>query len=231
MINLYYNYYYSDNNTRQKDIDFCFDKNLAIETYDKIYLIISESDYNRLLDYNLLNFMEKNIAGKIIFIFFEKRPSFRTYIDIINTVSDEDDINIFLNSDCYACEKTIENVYRIKKDEMWCLQKYEIIDEDLNILPFDYLSRCSQDVWIFRGKPKEIKNIDFYFGVPGCDNRFAYESEVSGYTILNPSIDIKFYHYHLSEVRTCPQEFWQKYRIPEPYKFIYPHILEENPKK
>ena len=226
MINLYYNYYYSDNSTRQKDIDFCFDKNMAIETYDRIYLIISESDYKRLLDYTPLNFMVKNIASKIIFILFEKQPSFSNYIDIINAVSDEDDINIFLNSDCYACEKTIENVYRIKKDEMWCLQKYNIIDEDFNLF-FEDVS-CSQDVWIFRGKPKEIKNIDFYFGVPGCDNRFAYESEASGYTLLNPSLDIKFYHYHLSEVRTCPYEHWEKYRIPEPYKFIEPtKIIQE----
>jgi len=225
MVNLYYNYYYSDNINRQKDIDFCFDKNLVIDTYDRIYLIISESDYKVLLDSNPLNFMEKNAAGKIVFVFLEKKPSFSNYIDIINKVSDEDDINIFLNSDCYACEKTIENVYRIKKDEMWCLQKYNIIDEDFNLFFED--ASCSQDVWIFRGNPKEIKNIDFYFGVPGCDNRFAYESEVSGYTILNPSLDIKFYHYHLSEVRTCPYEVWEKNRIIGAYKFIEPTKIIE----
>lgn len=226
MINLYYNYYYSDNSNRQKDIDFCFDKNLTIETYDRIYLIISESDYKILIDSTNINFIEKCAVGKIIVVFFEKQPSFKNFIDIIDQSSDEDDINIFINSDCYACDKTIENVCNIQKDEMWCLQKYNITDEYFNLF-FEDVS-CSQDVWIFRGKPKEIKNIDFYFGRPGCDNRFAYESEVSGYTLLNPSLDIKFYHYHLSEIRTCPYEHWEEYRIPEPYKFIEPtKIIQE----
>ena len=213
-MNLYYNYYYSPDMNRQKDIDFCFYKNLEIGSYDIIYLILSESDYRILIESNAD--IEK--SGKIVFVFFEKRPSFKDYIDIIGQTCGEDDINIFLNSDCYACDKTIEHVRRIKKDEMWCLQKYNIEDDALNVSFED--TSCSQDVWIFRGKPKEIKNIDFYFGLPGCDNRFAYECESAGYALLNPSLDIKFYHYHLSEIRTCPLDSWDSSRIPMPYRFI-----------
>jgi hypothetical protein len=37
-----------------------------------------------------------------------------------------------MNSDCYICDETSKNVLKIKKEEMWCLQKYNIIDENLN---------------------------------------------------------------------------------------------------
>ena len=214
MVNLYFNYYFSESKKRNIEIDFCFNKNLSSKIFDKIYLIISDLD---LCNFNLEN-------KKIEKIIFNNRPTFKDYIDIINNTCGEDDINVFMNSDCYICEETSHNILKIQKEEMWCLQKYNIIDDDLNFEFENYDS--SQDIWIFRGMPKKIKNIDFYFGLPGCDNRFAYECESAGYYISNPSLDLKFYHYHLSGIRTCPHEQWEKHRISKPYKMIQPSNIK-----
>ena len=37
-------------------------------------------------------------------------------------------------------------------------------------------------------------------GVKACDNAIAYEILKSGYNILNTPLDIKVYHYHVSEL-------------------------------
>lgn len=53
----------------------------------------------------------------------------------------------------------------------------------------------SQDAWIFHS-PLHISDdvmnqLDFYLGVPRCDNRFAYLMEdVAGYSLLNPAFAI-----------------------------------------
>lgn len=213
MVNLYFNFYTGENKDRNFEIDFCFNKNFNSKVFDKIYLIISESD---LCNFNL----KSEIIEKII---FNKRPTFKDYIDIINNTCGDEDINVFMNSDCYICKETSHNILKIKKEEMWCLQKYNIIDNNLNF-EFENID-CSQDVWVFKGKPKKIENIDFYFGIPGCDNRFSYECEKCGYYVLNPSLDLKFFHYHLSSFRTCPYDKWEQNRIQRPYKMIQPSKL------
>lgn len=209
MIILYYNFYYSDSSARQLEIDFCLNKNINNKIFDKIFVVISQADFK--------NFQFK--SDKVETFILNKRPSFQDFIEIIDANSKNKDINVFLNSDCFASEDSYK-INEIKQDEMWCLQKYEIIDKDLN---YKFLNiDCSQDVWIFRGKPKPICNVNFSFGYSGCDNRFAFESEKAGYLVSNPSLDIKFFHYHLSAVRTIPIEIRERYRIRGGYKMLKP---------
>lgn len=85
----------------------------------------------------------------------------------------------------------------------------------------------SQDVWIFRGQVNDAllnKNLSFSLGYLGCDNRFAWEAKQAGYTVVNPSLSMKVWHYHCSSVRTyTPAE-----RVPPPYHLINPSSLEEH---
>jgi hypothetical protein len=66
---------------------------------------------------------------------------------------------------------------------------------------------------------------DFWFGVPGCDNRFSHILRGAGYELSNPSKSIASYHMHLSEQRTATNT--QKHRIRPPYLYLEPTALGE----
>ena len=63
---------------------------------------------------------------------------------------------------------------------------------------FEY--EMSQDAWIFH-TPIPDFSCDFYLGLPGCDNRLAWEAERIGLVLSNPSRSIRAYHLHASNVR------------------------------
>jgi hypothetical protein len=212
MINLYLNYYISENKERQSEYDHCLFKNLNNPIIDNVFVFISKEDIN--------NFQFQNDKLKFI---ETPRPTYFDAIDSISKSTSLDDINIIINSDCYIDYDTSYLVNHVNFDEMWCMNKYDVIDYNFNLKFHD--DSCSQDAWIFKGFPKNIKNIDFNFGVPGCDNRFAYESKLSGYILKNPSIDLKIIHLHLSQVRTCPHNMWESFRLIGPYEFIEPQKI------
>ena len=75
----------------------------------------------------------------------------------------------------------------------------------------------SQDSWIFRGKVTIPKYCDFFLGIPGCDNRIAWELKEVGYLMSNPTLSIRNFHIHESDFRTYSEA---TVKIPRPYLFI-----------
>jgi len=64
--------------------------------------------------------------------------------------------------------------------------------------------KFSQDAWVFKHpfmNQQMIDTSDFYFGVPGCDNRIAFNAVVSGMNVLNPSEIVRIDHHHESDER------------------------------
>jgi hypothetical protein len=59
----------------------------------------------------------------------------------------------------------------------------------------------SQDSWVFKTPLRPFLS-DWTLGVPGCENRIAYEAKNAGYTMLNPSWSIRAHHSHASNIRT-----------------------------
>jgi hypothetical protein len=212
MINLYLNYYFSENKDRQSEYDYCLDKNLNNPLIDNIFIFISKEDIS--------NFYLQNDKLKLLEMV---RPTYAKVIETISEKTSINDVNIIINSDCYIDHDTSNLINHINVDEMWCMNKYDVVDGHFNLKFHD--GSCSQDAWIFRGFPKNIQNIDFNFGTPGCDNRFAYESKSSGYILKNPSISLKIIHYHLSQIRTCPHEKWENFRIRGSYQFVEPEKI------
>jgi FkbM family methyltransferase len=58
----------------------------------------------------------------------------------------------------------------------------------------------SQDAWVFVAPVRPFP-CDFHFGVPGCDNRLAWEAAQAGLQVENPGRSLRAYHLHLSGVR------------------------------
>jgi hypothetical protein len=86
----------------------------------------------------------------------------------------------------------------IQENQMYALSRWDL-DEDMKAKHHNTWD--SQDTWIFKNSIKS-GNYDIPLGIPGCDNRIAYELKEAGYEVINPSKTVKTYHYHLSNYRS-----------------------------
>lgn len=113
-------------------------------------------------------------------------------VEEIRKRAKDDDISVLANADI-AFDETIALLKNHDfKNTVLCLSRWH----DGKLL------HCNdaQDAWIFKGVPRPVK-ADFFFGVPGCDNRFAFELQQAGYSLSNPCETIKAHHRHTSRVR------------------------------
>jgi hypothetical protein len=78
-----------------------------------------------------------------------------------------------------------------------CLSRWDI-QADGSAHFFDH--PWSQDAWIFQAPAPEFPS-DWHLGLPGCENRLAYEAQAAGLSLVNPSRTIRANHLHLSQVR------------------------------
>jgi hypothetical protein len=65
------------------------------------------------------------------------------------------------------------------------------------------------------------QDVEFGFGMPGCDNRIARIALDHGYNVTNPSLSIFSHHLHKSNHRTYKNED----RVRGEYHYIAPTAL------
>jgi hypothetical protein len=87
-----------------------------------------------------------------------------------------------------------------------CLSRWDIA-QDGTAHFFDHA--LSQDAWIFQAPMRDLL-CEFPLGVPGCDNRLAWEAARAGLALSNPSRSIRALHLHLSQVR----RYTERERLP-----------------
>ena len=198
MINLYTSFYEDKDEVRQKELLFCLTQNIANPIIDKIYLIV-EGDV----------IVPK--SNKIVLIPF-KRPTYRDFFELVNrTVLNKDEISIVCNTDIYF-NNTLNYLY-FQDRQCVALSRYDDKGGWLKL----HNERYSQDTWIFKGKIRNVRFADFYMGIPGCDNRIAYELNRAGYRLLNPATKVQSIHYHQSDLHNYTQE---TPKIPKPYLYV-----------
>jgi hypothetical protein len=83
------------------------------------------------------------------------------------------------------------------RGKLLCLSRWEV-QADGSTQLFDSCS--SQDAWIFQ-PPLPPFAADWYLGLPGCENRLAYEAQEAGLVLENPARSVRALHLHLSQVR------------------------------
>jgi hypothetical protein len=81
--------------------------------------------------------------------------------------------------------------------KMLCLSRWDV-QPDGSARFFEHGE--SQDAWIFDA-PLAPFPCGFHLGVPGCDNRLAWEAAHAGLAVENPARSLRAYHLHLSGVR------------------------------
>ncbi len=212
-------YYNANSVERQREIDECLINNNNNQFIKKIYLL-----NNDIYD---LEFLENKNKIKQILI-QEEKLNFKKTIEFINKYL-EDEIVILSNSDIYFNDTLFKLIDYDFSNKVLCLLRYNIIENNkLDIFRhFGEPRADSQDSWIFKSPLKvNINNINFNFGIPGCDNMFAAELYNSNYILSNPSYDIISVHLHDSNERSNNEHL----RIHGNYCLIYPEKLGEQSK-
>jgi hypothetical protein len=202
MLRLYTTYYNEKNPKRKNELLACININESCNLIDEIILITENVT------------IPKKYSSKVRIKNISYRPKFQDIFQLVNTCTCDKDINIVANSDIYFDESL--ELLRSHDLRKKCLAITRWNKDNQNNF---HLHRGinSQDTWIFQGKIKPVSG-DFYFGLPGCDGRLAYEISRAGYHIENPAFDIKTYHLHNTGIRNYDKNNKVNY-IPGPYKY------------
>lgn len=143
---------------------------------------------------------------------YTDRLTFKEVIDLAWKETDEDDIVVISNSDIKFNQSVI-NLNDIALNEFYAITRYELNQE------IHHNIWGSQDTWVFKlnldtyHKIKKM-NLNFHFGVPGCDNRLAWEFYNQGFTVKNPYDKIVTMHVHSSQQRNYAPP------VPPPYLIV-----------
>jgi len=141
----------------------------------------------------------------------EKR---RTLGDLVSVARDSfpDDMCVIANSDI-SFDRTIHDVERIfdrnTTPTIVALTRWEGTSGPLMVGRLDQAAgrffSHTQDAWVFIPRSVPVFPADFFFGLPGCENRFAFEAGTQGIRIVDPALSICARHHHASGVRGWSQ--------------------------
>lgn len=164
--------------------------------------------------------LQKNLDNKLlttVIIETPNKPTYNYFFDRINRITGPNDINIICNSDIFF-DETIGLVSSyLSNKQVFALSRWNWMNQH-NIAFYDRAD--SQDTWIIKGPIENVYG-NFTLGIPGCDNRIAYEFHKAKYAVTNPSKSIKSYHVHNSGIRN----YTSNEVIPEPYLTVVPVSL------
>lgn len=210
-IRLFLNYYIDLFEERQKELDECLLKNIECNSVDEIHLFVIQEHVDK------VPYKSNKIASITI---IEERPTFQSMMSFANYyVHSENDISVLFNSDIYF-DDTLQLCRQMSNNQVYALTRWDV--NTFGKVVF-FNRRDSNDTWIFKGTIKTIPDSDYCFGIAGVDNTMAERFERAGYVVKNPSLTIKSYHIHNSNVR----HYNPRQGTPKPYLLITPHTLQE----
>ncbi|CAH6418473.1 Hypothetical protein POVN_LOCUS188 [uncultured virus] len=209
-MNLYVNYYTDKSVVRQKELDQALAFNVANIQIDRVYLVVDDG----------CKYADK-VGGKVVLLPVAKRPTFKDVLELIRVHSKPTDISLTCNSDIYFDQSLalVKLFYEQPKNHhtAMALARYEV---NPNGSPRTVVTWAdSQDSWILYGTPKNVVDIDYYYGLLACDPRFAYQLAAAGYYVINPSLSIITYHLHNSGIRY--ESAKQELTVPGPRYHVY----------
>ncbi len=207
MYRLITTHYYERHARRRAELEFCLSVNRG--QFDEVTILSEGAE------------RPAGFRGNW-FVGFERQR----YSDLIALAAHGEprDLVVLANSDVILPRPELDVIAaNMEREQVYALTRWDVTTKH-GIRLFDAV--YSQDVWVFRGAPKQAIGGDYPLGVPGCDNRFAAELEAAGYAVLNPSQDIHAYHFHQSGHRTSNKP---ENRVALPYLFVKPAHLGEAP--
>ena len=197
-------YYPDADAARRAEFLDCLRRNVANRALDEVHVLL-EDDAPPELD-----------APKLRLVELGRRATFRDLFDYANRALPGRRV-VAANADVYfdggldrlaACELA---------DTLLCLSRWDVEPDGTASL---YEHGESQDAWIFDAPIRSFR-AGFRFGLPGCENRLAWEAERAGLRVENPARSLRAYHLHLSGVR----RYTEAQRIHGRVRWIPPDFL------
>jgi hypothetical protein len=206
------NWYTDDSRDRQAEYEHCLRINYANPFIGRIILIVSDGSNP---PYN---------SGRVHIHRCHTRPSYQDIFKIALRISGKHNICILANTDIYF-DSTITNVERFDLHRsVLALSRWDVRHGGTAV---HYRRSDSQDVWVWGGDVSRIEGL-FSTGIAGCDNRIAHLFTESGRKVLNPSEDIRAYHYHLTGKRNYLKDGKRTAVVPPPYHFVIPTSIKNS---
>lgn len=216
MINLFVNFYQDRDESRQQEIREALLCNIKNPRINNVYVV--STPHVDLQDF------EK--SEKVKWVVHGERPTYAYLFKLANTVVKEADITIISNIDiCFDEYGLSLTEYNLQSSVCFALSRWEEQPDGTRVL---FNRADSQDAWIFKGPIRPIGDCDFTMGRPGCDNAICHRIEAAGYTVENPSRDIKMMHVHRSGIRNYDPVVPSQV-VERPYKLIGPTHLRPLP--
>lgn len=215
---LFLQYFKHSINKRYREIRECLRKNCENELIDRIVLI-TEKDYSQ-------EWSKVEGNEKIQQIVSGERLTYSAFLRSVTDVAPDNCYVILANADIYF-GTSLKHLWSVDmRNKMLALLRWDVTDvtggEDKAKM---FGPRTdSQDSWIFLSDSikKAVWNYDtfnYQLGKPGCDNRFTSDVLRKRFLISNPSLTIKSFHLHNSEVRNYTNS---EYIPSDVYLFIEP---------
>lgn len=188
-------FYTTEKKRRVRELKRCLEVNTASPLIDKIILL-----NERVEDFVGNDKIEEIVIGKRL-----------TYDEVFKRIADfpEDVVVAFANADICIDDASWKNLWSVNLENKFiALLRYDVPDsDDIKDAKIFGPRPDSQDTWVIRAadvksRGEEIwKNLDFKFGHMGCDNALALEMFRQKFLVTNPSLTLKTWHFHSSEVR------------------------------
>ena len=188
---LYTSYYTASSPERQREIDFCLERNVACKEISQVVLLVEDGRDIPIND------------PKITVIPNAGRLTYRHWIDLSEELP-ASTISLLANSDIYFDETIAELSQTLTEDLSFiALTRHDRIGSTFRPHPNP---RWSQDAWAFKTGSNisdTLKtSLDIPLGVPRCDNKIAYLFALHGWRIVNPAERILATHVHETQART-----------------------------
>lgn len=215
-INIIIQTYNEKNNDRRKELEFCILQNLNNPNVNIVYDLGNDTS----LDNNILqNEKFKRISQN-------EWLTYQQAFNFANENSNNGNYWCLLNLDIFLDHKNLWYLAKSYLNNNYCiaLSRHEY-NEDINKSIMDnnfskLYHAHTQDAWLFK-TPIQINNVNFEFGLLGCDNAIADRLLKSGLKIINLPITFKIYHNDKSRGKTN-ENFLELHKINSKIKNTHP---------
>ena len=186
--------YDEQNDARINEYIECLNKNLKNKFIDKIHIFYDTTEKTK--EKKLLKYLLNKKDDKILIRYTDGRLSYRYCFE-------------YVNKECYGKKIIISNADIYFDDSLRLLEKFNFNNIILALCRWEISKKSIkpggyqrlQDSWIFSSPIKVFIPNEIKIGTPSCDNYFVLYAKKNNFLVIDPSLDIKNYHLHLSNVR------------------------------
>jgi hypothetical protein len=178
--------------SRRAELLECFRRNLALDVFAEVHVLLEDGRRPDLDD------------PKLHLVEHGRRATYRDLFDYASVQLGGRRV-VVANADIYFGDDLTRLDAVDLAGKLLCLSRWDA-QRDGSARLFEHGE--SQDAWIF-DPPIAAFPCDFHLGVPGCDNRLAWEAAHAGLAVENPARSLRAYHLHLSGVR----RYGERHRI------------------